>query len=109
MTRTVQRSRTAANADTSLEPQGLTRRVMLNILEAFFRRPWLHLIPLILMVALGVSSVINLSKEYTSTRVDPGDRGLGDHRRHRLGQPHELRVRVAGVGDGSGDQRAAAR
>jgi uncharacterized protein involved in exopolysaccharide biosynthesis len=65
--RTVQRTRTAANADTSLEPQGLTRRVMLNILEAFFRRPWLHLIPLILMVALGISSVINLNKEFTST------------------------------------------
>ena len=63
----MQRSRTAANADTSLEPQGLTRRVMLNILEAFFRRPWLHLIPLILMLALGVSSVINLNKEFTST------------------------------------------
>jgi uncharacterized protein involved in exopolysaccharide biosynthesis len=39
---------------------------MLNILEAFFRRPWLHLIPLILMVGVGISSVINMSKEYTS-------------------------------------------
>ena len=27
------------NADTSSQPEGLTRRVMLNILEAFFRRP----------------------------------------------------------------------
>ena len=40
---------------------------MLNILEAFFRRPWLHLIPLILMVGIGISSVINLSAEYTSS------------------------------------------
>ncbi len=45
--------RTPLNADTSSEPDGLTRRVMLNMLEAFFRRPWLHLLPLILPVRLG--------------------------------------------------------
>ena len=39
---------------------------MLNILEAFFRRPILHLLPLILMLVLGVASVVAGSKEYRS-------------------------------------------
>jgi len=56
--------RTPLNADTSSEPDGLTRRVMLNILEAFFRRPWLHLLPLILLCALGAASVLSLTPQY---------------------------------------------
>jgi uncharacterized protein involved in exopolysaccharide biosynthesis len=58
--------RTPLNADTSSEPDGLTRRVMLNILEAFFRRPWLHLLPLILMCALGAASVLSMTPQYRS-------------------------------------------
>jgi uncharacterized protein involved in exopolysaccharide biosynthesis len=56
--------RTPLNADTSSEPDGLTRRVMLNILEAFFRRPWLHLLPLILLCALGAASVLSMTPQY---------------------------------------------
>ena len=40
---------------------------MLNILEAFFRRPWLHLLPLILMVVLGAVTAFSTGKEYKST------------------------------------------
>jgi uncharacterized protein involved in exopolysaccharide biosynthesis len=58
--------RTPLNADTSSEPDGLTRRVMLNILEAFFRRPWLHLLPLILLLALGGASVLSMTPQYSS-------------------------------------------
>jgi uncharacterized protein involved in exopolysaccharide biosynthesis len=58
--------RTPLNADTSSEPDGLTRRVMLNILEAFFRRPWLHLLPLILLCALGAASVLSMTPQYRS-------------------------------------------
>ena len=59
--------RTRLNADTSAEPEGLTRRVVLNFLEAFFRRPWLHLLPLILMLALGAASGFSTKQEFTST------------------------------------------
>ncbi len=58
--------RTPLNADTSSEPDGLTRRVMLNILEAFFRRPWLHLLPLILLSVLGAASVLSMTPQYRS-------------------------------------------
>jgi uncharacterized protein involved in exopolysaccharide biosynthesis len=60
------RLRTPLNADTSSEPHGLTRRVMLNILEAFFRRPWLHLLPLILLCTLGAASVLSMTPNYRS-------------------------------------------
>lgn len=39
---------------------------MLNILEAFFRRPWLHLLPLILMLALGATTVASTKAKYVS-------------------------------------------
>jgi hypothetical protein len=54
------------NADTSSAPDGITRRVVLNVLEAFFRRPWLHLLPLILLSALGVASAMNQDREFRS-------------------------------------------
>ncbi len=54
------------NADTTAQPEGLTRRVVLNILEAFFRRPWLHLLPLIIMLALGAATAFNKQDEYRS-------------------------------------------
>lgn len=59
--------RTRLNADTSAEPEGLTRRVVLNFLEAFFRRPWLHLLPLILMLVLGGANVFSSKEEFKST------------------------------------------
>ena len=37
---------------------------MLNFLEAFFRRPWLHLLPIILLVALGAASVFNTKQTF---------------------------------------------
>jgi uncharacterized protein involved in exopolysaccharide biosynthesis len=72
--------RTPLNADTSSEPDGLTRRVMLNILEAFFRRPWLHLLPLILLCALGAASVLSMTPQYRSvgTLNATGESLLGD-------------------------------
>lgn len=54
------------NTETSTEPEGITRRVMLNVLEAFFRRPWLHLLPLILMLALGAATVASMTSQYSS-------------------------------------------
>lgn len=59
-------ARPRLNAETSLEPDGLTRRVVLNILEAFFRRPWLYLLPLLLMTGLGVASVLGSDQEFRS-------------------------------------------
>lgn len=39
---------------------------MLNILEAFFRRPWLHLLPLILMLILGAVTAFSTGNEFRS-------------------------------------------
>lgn len=61
--------RARLNADTSSEPEGLTRRVVLNILEAFFQRPWLHLLPLILMIALGAATAFSTEAVYKSSGV----------------------------------------
>ncbi len=54
------------NADTSSQPEGITRRVVLNVLEAFFRRPWLHLLPLIVLTAVGVATAFNHDDRYRS-------------------------------------------
>jgi uncharacterized protein involved in exopolysaccharide biosynthesis len=59
--------RVRVNADTTAEPEGLTRRVVLNVLEAFFRRPWLHLLPLLLMLILGGVTAFNKDPVYKST------------------------------------------
>ena len=59
--------RTRLNADTSAEPEGLTRRVVLNVLEAFFRRPWLHLLPLILMLIFGGVTAFSKDPVYKSS------------------------------------------
>jgi uncharacterized protein involved in exopolysaccharide biosynthesis len=65
---TVRSTRTARlNADTSAEPEGLTRRVVLNVLEAFFRRPWLHLLPLLLMLILGGVTAFGKDPVYKSS------------------------------------------
>ena len=72
--------RTPLNADTSSEPDGVTRRVMLNMFEAFFRRPWLHLLPLILLCALGAASVLSMTPQYQAvgTLNASGDSLLND-------------------------------
>jgi capsular polysaccharide biosynthesis protein len=57
------------NTETSTEPEGITRRVMLNVLEAFFRRPWLHLLPLILMLALGAATVASMKPQFLSVGI----------------------------------------
>jgi len=54
------------NADTSSEPEGITRRVLVNLLEAFFRRPWLHLVPLILLAALGIGTAVDQPERFRS-------------------------------------------
>src|SRR6266508_5836313 len=48
---------------------GLTQRMVLNILEAFFQRPVVLLIPLFLMLAVGIFAASNSDKEYRSTGV----------------------------------------
>jgi uncharacterized protein involved in exopolysaccharide biosynthesis len=58
------RNRGRINADTTSEPEGITRRVVLNVLEAFFRRPWLHLLPLILLIALGAATAFSSTEEF---------------------------------------------
>jgi uncharacterized protein involved in exopolysaccharide biosynthesis len=40
---------------------------VLNVLEAFFRRPWLHLLPLILLVALGGATAFSKEEAYRTT------------------------------------------
>lgn len=60
------RNRGRINADTTSEPEGLTRRVVLNVLEAFFRRPWLHLLPIILLVAFGAATAFSSQEEFRS-------------------------------------------
>lgn len=60
------RNRGRVNVDTTSEPEGLTRRVVLNVMEAFFRRPWLHLLPLILLVALGGATAFSKKEVFRS-------------------------------------------
>jgi uncharacterized protein involved in exopolysaccharide biosynthesis len=46
--------------------EGITRRVILNILEAFFRRPWLYLLPLLLFSILGASTAMSTTEQFSS-------------------------------------------
>ena len=59
-------TRLRLTARLSLEPDGLTRHVMLNLFEAFFKRPWMYLVPVLLLTGLGVASVIGTGREYRS-------------------------------------------
>jgi capsular polysaccharide biosynthesis protein len=43
--------------------------MVVNLLETFFRRPVVHLIPLFLLVAFGVFSAVNADKSYRSVGV----------------------------------------
>jgi uncharacterized protein involved in exopolysaccharide biosynthesis len=74
------RGRSRLNADTSAEPEGLTRRVVLNVLEAFFRRPWLHLLPIILLAALGGASAFSAKQSFEAvgTITVESSTGIGD-------------------------------
>lgn len=51
------------------QPEGTTQRVILNALEAFFRRPLVHLIPFFLLVGLGVFTSLTAPDEYRSIGV----------------------------------------
>jgi capsular polysaccharide biosynthesis protein len=64
-------SRTSSRTAVPIEqpPEGLTRRALLNVLETFFRKPVLYLLPVFLLTALGVMTAMNSSKEYQSTGV----------------------------------------
>src|SRR5690606_7987255 len=50
-------------------PEGLTQRALLHILETFFRRPLVYLLPLVLFLGLGVYTALNAEDEYRSTGV----------------------------------------
>lgn len=50
-------------------PQGLTRRVASGLLETFFRRPIVYLLPLILLFAFGVYTALGADDEYQSVGV----------------------------------------
>jgi capsular polysaccharide biosynthesis protein len=54
------------NADTWTVPEGITRRVALNLLEAFFRRRWLHLLPILFLTTFGVVTAIGRDAQYRS-------------------------------------------
>ncbi|MFV0309604.1 MAG: hypothetical protein ACK5OX_17885 [Desertimonas sp.] len=51
------------------QPEGLTQRLVLNALEAFFRRPLVHLIPFFLLVGLGLFTALGASSQYRSVGV----------------------------------------
>jgi capsular polysaccharide biosynthesis protein len=56
-------------AETSQRPEGLTQRILLNVLETFFRHPLMHLVPILLFGALGVFTAATAQKEYRSAGV----------------------------------------
>ena len=49
--------------------EGMPQRLLLSILETFFRRPIINLIPLVLMMALGAFTAFSAPKEYRSVGV----------------------------------------
>ena len=51
------------------KPEGVTQRMLLHLLETFFRRPILHLLPLVLFLALGVFTALGEHKTYRSVGV----------------------------------------
>lgn len=50
-------------------PEGVTRRALLHLLETFFRRPILFLLPLILLSALGVMTAMSADEKFRSIGV----------------------------------------
>lgn len=63
---TVRAAATSAPSHAPASEQRITRRILLNLLEAFFRRPWLYLLPIVLALAWGVASAASGTKEYRS-------------------------------------------
>ncbi len=55
--------------ETSSAATGSTQRVLLRLLETFFRRPLLCLLPLVLLLLLGVLTSVRQTKEYESRGV----------------------------------------
>jgi uncharacterized protein involved in exopolysaccharide biosynthesis len=49
------------------EPEGITRRVVLNLLEAFFRRPWLFVLPIVLLLGVGLASAAEPPERFRSS------------------------------------------
>ena len=56
-------------AETSHQPEGLTQRMLLRLLETFFRHPILHLLPLVIFVALGMFTAFSAEKTFRSVGV----------------------------------------
>jgi len=87
-------SRGIARASVPLEEpsRGLTQRALLNLLETFFRRPFLYLLPLVVLVAFGAMTALTADKEYRAvgvlnastgsllTEITDADRGFGYER-----------------------------
>ena len=66
----VPRASTRPAADvTPADGDGLTHRMVVNILETFFKRPLVMLAPLLFMLALGGFTAMSADKEYKSTGV----------------------------------------
>src|SRR6476661_5788132 len=53
-------------ADAAVDAPGITRRAVLSVLEAFFRHPWLHSLPLAVMLAVGVTAALDHDDRYRS-------------------------------------------
>ena len=47
----------------------MSRPFVLRLLETFFRRWWLYMLPAVLLVAVGAQSVVTAKKEYVSKGV----------------------------------------
>jgi len=58
-----------AMTETSQRPDGMTQRMVLKLLETFFRHPILHLVPLALLLGLGLFSALGAEKSYRSVGI----------------------------------------
>jgi hypothetical protein len=67
--RAAQRPAAALAAVEPPKPGGITRRAIMNVLEAFFRQPLLSLVPLLLLAALGVYKGLSINDQYRSVGI----------------------------------------
>jgi capsular polysaccharide biosynthesis protein len=65
----VPRRGSRALAETSGQPGGLTQRMLLHLLETFFRHPFIHLLPLVIFLALGCFTAFSAAKTYRSVGI----------------------------------------
>lgn len=65
----VARATTRSAAELAPEERGLTQRMIVNLLETFFKRPLVMLAPLLFMLAFGVFTAMGADEEYRSTGV----------------------------------------